>query len=254
MKQLIAASFMLAAASCALALPKVVAHRGCHLTPDATENSIRSLVKSDSVGAYACEFDVWLSADGMPYVHHNDATREGVVLETATSDVLDSCTLPNGEKLPRLADFLDAAKGLSTGLVLELKPHKDSAREDIAVPLILDMVRQRGLDDRMMYISFSRNACEKFIAQTARPVQFLHTTEPDEVKKAGAAGADFLFYVLRDEHPEWIDSLHNLGLEVNVWTVNKPEDIQWAIDSGVDYITTNEPVLCGELIEKASLK
>jgi glycerophosphoryl diester phosphodiesterase len=37
---------------------------------------------------------------------------------------------------------------------------------------------------------------------------------------------------------------------VNVWTVNKEEDIRWCIEQGVDYITTDDPVLVEKLIKE----
>jgi glycerophosphoryl diester phosphodiesterase len=37
---------------------------------------------------------------------------------------------------------------------------------------------------------------------------------------------------------------------VNVWTVNKPEDIQRMIDLKVDYITTDVPLLVEEMLDK----
>jgi len=37
---------------------------------------------------------------------------------------------------------------------------------------------------------------------------------------------------------------------VNVWTVNKPEDIQKVIDLKVDFITTDEPLLVREILQK----
>ena len=43
---------------------------------------------------------------------------------------------------------------------------------------------------------------------------------------------------------------HELGQKVNVWTVNKPEDIQKIIDLKVDFITTDEPLLVREILHK----
>ena len=37
-------------------------------------------------------------------------------------------------------------------------------------------------------------------------------------------------------------------MTVNVWTVNKEEDLRWVIENGVDYITTDNPVLAKKLI------
>jgi glycerophosphoryl diester phosphodiesterase len=50
--------------------------------------------------------------------------------------------------------------------------------------------------------------------------------------------------------PEWVKESHDLGLKVNVWTVNTPEDIQQMIDLNVDFITTDEPLLVKEVLDK----
>ncbi|MBP3533394.1 MAG: glycerophosphodiester phosphodiesterase, partial [Alistipes sp.] len=49
-------------------------------------------------------------------------------------------------------------------------------------------------------------------------------------------------------NPKWIKRAHKLGMTVNVWTVNKEEDLRWVIENGVDYITTDNPVLAKKLI------
>ena len=30
-------------------------------------------------------------------------------------------------------------------------------------------------------------------------------------------------------------------MKINIWTVDKKEDLQWCIDNGADFITTNNP-------------
>lgn len=66
----------------------------------------------------------------------------------------------------------------------------------------------------------------------------------------GAAGIDYHFSVVKN-NPHWVKESHDLGLKVNVWTVNKAEDIKEMIDLKVDYITTDEPLLTRKLIEEA---
>ncbi len=242
-----------AAASMLAAVPRVVAHRGYHRAEGSAQNSIRALVKADSIGAYGSEFDVWLSADNKLYVNHNRDIN-GIVIETSTSEAIDTCHLVNGELIPTLDAYLDAAKGLKTMLVLELKPHTDSAREDVAIPMILDAVAERGLEDRMIYITFSRNAFDKFAAATTRPVQFLTSVAPEEIAAAAAKakaplGADFNLSAFR-KNPQWITAFQSAGRDVNVWTVDKPEDLQWCIEQGVDFITTNEPELTARMISE----
>ena len=38
---------------------------------------------------------------------------------------------------------------------------------------------------------------------------------------------------------EMCRKIHAMGLEVNVWTVNTPEDARRVTEAGADYITTN---------------
>ena len=63
---------------------------------------------------------------------------------------------------------------------------------------------------------------------------------PKAIKNLGLTGIDYSFGVL-SQHPEWIAEAHALGLEVNVWTVNKEEDLRQCIAWGVDYITPDYP-------------
>lgn len=231
------------------AVPKIVAHRGHHRAEGSAQNSIRSLVKADSIGADACEFDVWISADDVLYVNHN-ADVDGVIIETADSKTLDNCRLANGEAVPRLDAFLDTARTLGIDLVLEIKPHKDRARENVAVPMAIKMVADKGLTDRTSYITFSRNAFDILVRESGRPVLYLNGVSPKVLQEIGGTGADYHINVFR-KNPEWIEELHRRGCPVNIWTVDSEADIQWCIDHGADFITTNEPELAQRLVEKA---
>lgn len=231
--------------------PKVVAHRGHHRAEGSAQNSIRSLVKADSIGADFCEFDVWLSADDVLYVNHN-ADINGVVIETSLSEQIDTCRLKNGERIPRLDAFLDTASTLGIGLVLELKHHKDSLREDVAVPKIVELVAEKGLSPRTTYITFSKHAHGLLVEQGGgRPVFYLTGCDPDELVAMKSSGADFHISHFR-KNPDWIERTHANGMEVNIWTVDKEEDIRYAIDRGADYITTNEPELTQKLIKETN--
>lgn len=227
-------------------VPKVVAHRGFHRAEGSAENSIRSLVKADSIGAGMCEFDVWISADDVLFVNHN-ADINGVVIESSNSEDIVPQQLKNGEKIPTLDAFLDTAKTLDIELVLEVKPHKDLNRENIAVPKIIEMVEAKGLSDRTTYITFSENACRLLVEQSGRPVYYLMGCEPEKVAELGATGPDFHISHFR-KHPDWITIFHAMGMPVNIWTVDKPEDILYCITEGADFITTNEPELTQKLL------
>jgi glycerophosphoryl diester phosphodiesterase len=243
-------SIMLTATlSAAAGRPQIVAHRGYWKAEGSAQNSIRALVKADSVGADAVELDVWISADSVLYVNH-DPDFGGIVIEKSNSKVLDKLRLANGEQLPTLDSYLETAKGLRPDIVLEVKTHSDPLREDLAVAMIIDMIAEKGLTDRTSYITFSRNSFDNLVAMCGRQVQFLSATDPDMLRNIGGTGADYHISAYR-ANPDWIKRLHDLGLTANIWTVNSPADIQWCIEHDADYITTDEPELAMQLVDKA---
>ncbi|MEE1337391.1 MAG: glycerophosphodiester phosphodiesterase family protein [Muribaculaceae bacterium] len=243
--------FFIMGTLCAMAQTEVIAHRGYWKTDGSSQNSIRALVKADSIACYGSEFDVWLTADDVLVVNH-DAVFKGVEIETSQSKDARAILLSNGENLPSLKQYLQAGKDCTTRLVFELKPHKNRLQEAKAVIDGIMMVDRMGLNDRVEYITFSADALEEFIkyAPKGTPVYYLNGEKtPQELHKLGAAGMDYNIRVFK-KHPEWIKECHDLGMKVNVWTVNKEEDMKWCIEQGVDFITTNEPELLQKLLKK----
>ena len=140
---------------------------------------------------------------------------------------------------------MEAGKKCNAQLILELKAHSTKKRETKAVQEIVAMVKSMGLESRMEYITFSLHAMKEFIrlAPAGTPVFYLNgDLSPKELKELGAAGLDYHFGVIK-KHPEWIKEAHDLGLKVNVWTVDEAEDMKWLIENKADFITTNEPVI-----------
>lgn len=231
------------------ATPQVVAHRGFWKTPGSAQNSLRALQLADSIHAYGSEFDLWITADDHIIANH-DVTVGDMVVENSTLAQLQSVPLANGEVRPTLEQYLDAAKPMDTRLIIEIKPHQNKQQEAKLVTRTIAEVAKRGLQQRAEYITFSPEALRRLIAEVpaGTPVYYLSgNMSPDELKAVGAAGADYHISAFR-KHPTWIDDLHRLGLKVNVWTVDKPGDLIWCIDRGVDFITTNMPTLARTLI------
>ena len=234
---------------CAMAQTKVIAHRGFWDTTGAAKNSIAAMLKADSIGCYGSEFDVWLTGDGELIVNH-DAVYEGKHMERSTASELSSLKLANGENMPTLKQFFDAAKGTDIKLILELKKLKTHQRETEAVEKIIAMVKAYGYESRMEYISFSKHATEEFIrlAPKGTPVFYLEgDLTPTQLKAMGCAGPDYGLKVLQ-KHPQWIEECHQLGMKVNVWTVNKAKDMEWCIQHKVDFITTDNPLELQKLL------
>lgn len=231
--------------------PKVIAHRGYWKTDGSAQNSLRSLVKADSINCHASEFDVWMTADDVLVVNH-DPDINGIHIESSLSDVVLAQKLANGENVPTLESYLAAAATLPSRIVCELKTHDSRSHEQKAVRDILAMVEKYGLNDKVDYITFSFDGFKQFIKEAPENTGVYYLEGdllPAQIKAMGGTGIDYYIGVMK-EHPEWIEECHDLGLLVNVWTVNSEEDMQWCIDRGVDFITTNEPELLQRLLGK----
>lgn len=243
LKNVIPAFSLLLATCSTLQAQKVIAHRGFWKTDGSAQNSIAALVKADSIGCYGSEFDVWLTSDNQLVVNH-DATFKGVNMQTSPVKKCTAVILDNGENLPTLQQYLEKGKQLTTRLILELKAHKTPEQETRAVEDIVKMVNVMGLENRMEYITFSKHATKEFIrlAPKGTPVYYLKgDLTPKELKEWGCAGPDYHFSVFK-KHPEWIKECHDLDMKVNAWTVNNAKDMEWLINQGVDFITTDKPV------------
>lgn len=249
-KKMIMASAFLIVACGMQAQTKAIAHRGFWKTPGSAQNSIKALQKADSIGCYGSEFDVWIAKDNKLVVNH-DPVYKMKPMEFSKAAALTGLKLSNGENLPSLEQYLEAGKKGNTKLILELKAHSNKKRETKAVQEILALVKKMGLESRMEYITFSLHAMQEFIrlAPAGTPVFYLNgELSPKELKELGASGLDYHLGVVK-KHPEWVKEAHDLGLKVNVWTVDKEEDMKWLIDQQVDFITTNEPTVLQELLK-----
>lgn len=242
MKKLIVMAAACLMTLAAAAQTKIVAHRGYWDCAGSAQNSITSLKLADKIGCYGSEFDVHLTKDGVIVVHHDQNVGK-IDIQTSTYKALKKERLRNGEKIPTLEQYLDAGKDLSCKLVLEIKKQKVQSHEDSLVRQCVDMVKSKGLTDRIVWISFSGKACELLhqLLPDAHIQYLLGDWDPKTIKAKGLSGIDYEQKVMA-LHPEWIKECHDLGLVVNVWTVNDLNTINQFIKAGVDFITTNAPV------------
>lgn len=251
-KLLLTASLLFAAAS-ALAQPKIIAHRGYWTVPGSAQNSLASFTKADSCGVFGSEIDVWLTADDRLIVNHDRIYRgTDIDMERSKAREIQLIVLPNGENIPSLDEYLElVASKPATRLVLEMKSLSDLNREDLAARKIVQALKKHELMERTDLIAFSINACLAFrkIAPDARVFYLNGDLPPQSIRDLGLTGIDYSGEVLR-QNPEWVKQAHDLGLEVNVWTIDKSEDMRYFIDLGVDYITTDYPELLQQQLSR----
>lgn len=255
LKTIAAAACVVLASSCASQKIAITAHRGYWNCAESgyAENSIASLKCAQDLGLWGSEFDVHITSDLVMVVHH-DADIEGVrIWDHNYADFKDN-RLKNGEKIPTLDEYLTQGEMTrKTVLVCELKPQIDKAHEDYMTDQCVKAVKEHGLysPKRVIFISFSKNICERLAALCPGfTVQYLEQDlSPDEVWARGINGVDYHYSVFT-KHPDWIVQARNHKMSVNSWTVNKEKDIEKMIETGVDCITTNEPVLVRQKLGK----
>ncbi len=229
---------------------KVVAHRGFWRTEGSDQNSIASLLKADELGAWGAEFDVWRASDGVLVLNH-DGVHDGHVVQNTPSTVLTTLKLANGETMPTLDEYLAAAKKTKIHLVLELKPHATPEAETAAAEAAVKAVEAAKLSKRVTYITFSRHAMVELIRLAPKnDVLYLGgDISPEELEKLGAAGGDYNHGVYL-KHPEWLEYMKQHGMISNIWTVNHPVDMIWAMRQKIDFLTTDRPDLFLQLTDK----
>lgn len=244
-------SLLIAGSSSLSAKTKVIAHRGYWKTEGSAPNSLTSLRKANEIKAYGSELDVWLSADGVPVVTHDRTiTPNKLVIENTPYDVLKRIKLSNGEAVPSLQEYLTVAKQCkNTKLIIELKSHSTPERETRLAEKVVQMVKQNGLENDVEYIAFSLHMVKELIRLAPKAdVYYLNgELSPKELKEIGCAGLDYHMGVLK-KNENWFKEAKDLGLKVNVWTVDSKDDMQYFIDKGADFITTDEPEVLQELL------
>ena len=266
----IAAAALLALTSCAghkAGFPKIdqngktaiVAHRGfwnCEAAGFA-ENSIASLKAAQDNGFWGSECDIHITTDDVLLVFHNDEV-DGVRIDTSVAATFAGHKLANGESIPTFDEYLtQAGQSDKTMLIVELKPEITMEREDALIDKSIEALEAHNLlnPKRIVFISFSKYICDRIAAEFPEFVnQYLDGDfSPEELAADGINGFDYEKVVIKQDSTI-VARAHELGMSTNVWTVNKPEQMQYFIDLGIEAITTNEPLVLRDLLGEKEFK
>jgi len=236
-----------------------IAHRGA--SNAAPANTLAAFEKAVELGADGIEFDVHLSADGIPVVIHDfsvDSTTDGsgrvADLTLAQLEQLDAGSSFDpafaGERIPTLEKVLET---FGDRLLLNIELKDLSLRDSGLERAVIAQIEQRGLGNRVILSSFNPFSLRraKKIAPHI-PVGLLYASSlPLPLRRAWLAH----LFPHEARHPEhtMVDARYlawarRRGYQVNTWTVNDPDEMHRLISLGVDSIITNVPdVLCGIL-------
>jgi glycerophosphoryl diester phosphodiesterase len=127
-------------------------------------------------------------------------------------------------------------------LFFEVKPLESAVQRCHLIGQIIEAIGKYQLHDDVFFISFDLDACVLLAhLMPDVPVAYLEgDLSPKQLKDKGITDIDYHWSKF-DAHPEWVKEAHDLGMTVNVWTVNAPEKAKEMLQLGVDYITTDYP-------------
>ena len=223
----------------------IFAHRGC--TQGFTENTVDAFAEARRLGADGVELDVRLTADGALAVHH-DAEIPG----TGTIDQLGVGDLP--AHVPLLPDVLAVCEGMVVNVEIKNAPQDPGWDPGEAVAaLTAAAIEEAGWTARVIVSSFQTATLRAVQAADGRLALGALWGFAAEVEPALALAVEAGFAAV---HPfvasvdrELVERAHAMGLAINVWTVNAPDDLRALVAADADAVITDR---LGEALAVAS--
>jgi glycerophosphoryl diester phosphodiesterase len=224
------------------------------------ENTISAFSHSVALGFEVIETDLQITQDGELVISHDDRLLRNFGLRGAISQMrykdLAVLSQRNGDAILRLSDFLD---WLPQNIRLNVDPKSDvvvgplieflSAREDLWQRICLGSFETRRLSTIRkalpeMATSFGSSEMRELVLAARTGTKF--------VVPAGVAAvqAPEKAYGLRIINKKFIDFVHELGLDVHVWTIDSANDMHRLFDLGVDAVMTDLPTVLKSVLQE----
>lgn len=224
------------------------AHRGYR--SEYPENTLLAFRKAMELPIDAFEFDVWLSADGVPVImHDNNAKRTTGVdakltqLSLAQIKELDAGTHKDarfaGEQVPTLEEVLALVKEMRPELRLGVEI-KDSREENVDKTVAL--LKQYGFFDDCWFYSFNARVIKYLkTAYNGRTMGYpdfqMKEFEPDSYDYYDEIGLDMSLV-----RSELLPFYTKKGFPMHFFCADTEEDVRFCIQNGASLITANDPI------------
>ena len=245
-------------------LPRVIGHRGaCGLAP---ENTVASFRKAAELGVRWVEFDVHLSADGIPVVIHDDTvnrTTSGrgkvAALTLKELQAFDAGTWfePRfeAERVPTLETVVALLGRLGLGAVVEIKPSPGT--EAVTAEAAACLLMQRWPDHLPppMVSSFEVTALERAheVAPGIARALLIDRVRGDWQHQVDRLGCSALHAGQSRLDAKTVASVTQAGLPLFAYTVNDPARAAELFRWGVAAVFSDRPDLIEPVAHAASL-
>ena len=238
--------------------PVAFAHRGGAW--EGIENSFEAVERCVELGYRYIETDVHLSRDGQVIAVHDpslDRTtdRRGRIRDLSWNEI-SQARIGGVARIPRLTDLLEEFPDLCFNV--------DAKVADVVVPLV-QLIQAGGpsVADRICLASFSDARLRKMRTLThgkvatsmgqaevtrLRAASFMRTSLKALRFPGDAAQVPMSVRGRRVVDRRFVESAHQIGKKVHVWTVDDPDDMRALLDLGVDGIITDEPAVLKDVL------
>jgi glycerophosphoryl diester phosphodiesterase len=245
--------------------PLIIGHRGASAV--APENTLVAFERAFEDGADGIEFDVRLARDRVPVVIHDatlrrTALRDGRIADLSSSELSETdagtwfnLRHPKGARaeyaeagVPTLAQVFELCGARDARLYVEMKC--EGSESGALAAEVAKLVREHAFYDRAVVESFALDSIAEIKRLDAR-IRTAALFEPrltrprpsirKMIEQALSCGADeiALHYTLATRRA--VEEARRRGMEVVVWTVDRPSWIDRAIAYGISAVITNDP-------------
>jgi glycerophosphoryl diester phosphodiesterase len=251
--------------------PDNIAHRGSSgVAPENTLAAVRTALRHH---ADVVENDIQRTSDGELVILHDTSLARTTDVEQVFPDRspwhVGTFTLAEikqldagswfaprfaGEQVPTLREWVEAV-GSSAGMLLEAKTPElyPGIEHDIDAELRSIPAFNRAVKaDRVVMQSFNHTWLRAYsdVAPDV-PVGLLFSTRPtDADMMAASTWADQVNPRFTSIDQTVVARVHELGMEIGVWTINDGAGMRRAIDWGVDGIITNYPQVLDDILRE----
>ena len=225
--------------------PLAFAHRGG--PEEFPENSLAAFTAAASMGFRYLETDVHLSADGVVVAFHDDildrVTDGSGEVAALTWDEIRDAKIAGTEPIPTMAQLFDAFPDARFNI--------DAKSEAVVEPL-LSLIRKHGATQRVCIGAFDDDRLAR--VRTSLP-GVCTTMGPNAIARlkagslrvpAGRPSGDCAQVPIH--HGRWtvvtrrfVQAAHRRGIQVHVWTIDDPDEMEALLDLGVDGLMTDRP-------------
>jgi glycerophosphoryl diester phosphodiesterase len=217
----------------------VYAHRGLHEFE--RENTLGAFAAAVALGVDGVELDVRRTLDGTLVVHHDPSIGDQIIAQSGRR------TLPS--YVPTLEEALEALKGIRVNVEIKNSRAPNEPTYDETGNLarqVVTTVRELGWHESVSISCFDLATCavvRSFDREITVDWLLWDVELGDAMIRAHVLGFDAINPHFSFVDARVVDQARELELDVNVWTVNSPDDLGRMVSLGVASIISDEPAL-----------